>query len=357
MSRAGKIKVLLVAPGSPMVGGQAVQAQRLLDKFRHVEELEVGFLPINPVFISSLQKIKYVRTVLTSVRYILSLFLTIPKYDVIHVFSASFASFILAPTPAILIAKLFGKKVLLNYRSGFLSQHLEEWPRTSLPIMRRCDEIVTPSRYLVDVFEKFGVKAKPVFNFVGTEKYKFRRREHFEPKFLSNRNFEDLYNVACTIDAFARIQAEYPRASLVIAGDGPLRDELTAKVAKLNLRNVEFVGQVSQDVMADLYDQADIYLNSPNIDNMPNSILEAFASGTAVVSTNAGGIPYIVENGSNGVLVETGDDLALAEAALGLMNEPGLARSMILSGRAEIKKYEWESVRSDWLDVYRELVN
>lgn len=355
MSGVKKIRVLLVAPQHPLVGGQAVQAKRLFDKFKNEEELDVGFLPINPVFLAPLQQINYIRTLVTSIRYIWSLLFTIPKYDVIHVFSASFASFIIAPAPAILIAKLFGKKVLLNYRSGFLREHLENWPKTSIPLMKRCDLIVTPSKYLVDVFQEFGLTAKSVFNFVGTERYKYRKREKLAPRFLSNRNFEDLYNVACTIEAFGIVQNEFQDASLVIAGDGPQKDELVHLVDQLGLRNIEFVGQVDQDRMAALYDEADIYLNSPNIDNMPNSILESFASGTAVVSTNAGGIPYIVEDSVTGLLVGVGDSDALAKAALSLLADPALARQQTDNARVEIDKYRWASVRNNWLEVYRNI--
>ncbi|NNE66286.1 MAG: glycosyltransferase family 4 protein [Pyrinomonadaceae bacterium] len=355
MSKPEPISVLIVAPAEPLVGGQAVQASRLVEKFRDDDEVEVGFLAANPAFIPPLQKIKYVRTVLTTFRYILSLLVNIPKYEIIHVFSASFSSFLLAPAPAILLGKLFGKKVLLNYRSGFLEKHLTTWPKSTIPLIRKCDVVVTPSRYLVDVFEKFGIKARSVHNFVTIDKYKFETRNELRPRFLSNRNFEDLYNVGCTISAFARIREEFPEATLTIAGSGPQEQELRRLVGELGSAGIEFVGTVPQKDMPGLYAKADIYLNSPNIDNMPNSILEAFASGTAVVTTNAGGIPYIVEHERNGLMVEIGDDKALAEQAFRLLRDKHLAVELAEGGRSDLEKFKWESVRDDWIDVYRSI--
>src|SRR6185369_1908134 len=115
------LRVLIVAPTFGILGGQSVQAARLLDHLREEPSLRVGFLPINPRLpgvLGSLQRIKYVRTVVTSIAYGLSLLVQVRRYDVIHVFSASYFSFVLAPTPAILIAKLYRRKVLLNYHSG-----------------------------------------------------------------------------------------------------------------------------------------------------------------------------------------------------------------------------------------------
>src|SRR5215210_7228672 len=107
---ARSTRVLIVAPSLDILGGQSVQAARLLARLAAVANLDVGFLPINPPlpgFLRALQSIKYLRTLVTSVMYVLLLLLRIPRYDVVHIFSASYFSFVLAPTPAIVIAKIF----------------------------------------------------------------------------------------------------------------------------------------------------------------------------------------------------------------------------------------------------------
>ncbi len=351
------LKILMVAPALPILGGQTVQANRLLDKFKNEPTVQVDLQPINPSFFPRLQKIKYLRTFLTSIKYIFNLITRIPRYDIIHIFSASYFSFVIAPTPAVLIAKLFGKKTILNYRSGQAADHLEAWKRSAIPTIRLFDVVIVPSGYLVDVFNEFGLKAKIIFNFVNTDRYHFRARSPLRPIFLSNRNFAPLYNVGCILQAFSLIQNKIPEAELIIAGDGEERDRLHQLAKELNLKHIEFLGQVLPERMPELYDRADVYLNSPNIDNMPNSVIEAFACGLPVVSTNAGGIPYIVENEKTGLLVEIGDHAALAQAALRILESKELAQKIITNARLECKTYSWDNVRSSWLSIYQELAD
>ncbi len=351
------IRILIVAPSLDMTGGQAVQASRLREKFGREPELKVGFVPINPRLpkaLRFLQKIKYVRTAVTSLMYWLLLFREVNRHDIVHIFSASYTSFVIAPVPALKIAKMFGKKTILNYRSGQARDHLTRWPG-AVKTIERFDRIVTPSQYLVDVFAEFGLTARVVHNFVATEKYKFRERVPLGTNFLSNRNFETHYNIGCTLRAFAVVQEKYPDATLTVAGDGSERDKLRKLAAELKLRNVDFLGLVEQEKMPGLCGSADILLNSPSVDNMPNSLIEAYAAGLPIVSTNAGGIPYIVRHEETGLLVESNDHAAMAREAIRLLEDPALAETIIRNGRAESEKYTWAAVREDWLALYREL--
>lgn len=352
------MRVLMVAPSLDILGGQAVQAARLLENLSREPGLEIHMQPINPRLpgaLRHLQKIKYVRTILTSLVYGAQLLWRVRSYDVIHIFSASYFSFVLAPTPAILAARLYGKRALLNYRSGEAEDHLQRWRRTALPTVRLVDEIVAPSGYLVDVFGRFGFRARSIFNTVETSRFPFRERAPLRPVFFSNRNFEPHYNVACTLRAFRLVQQRFPDASMVVAGDGSQREFLEALARELKLRNVEFIGRVAPESMPQLYDAADIYFNSPDVDNMPGSIIEAYAAGIPVVTTNAGGIPYIVTHGETGLMVERGCHEAMARAAIGLLEDAELATRIARAAHAECRKYSWASVRDEWLELYREL--
>jgi glycosyltransferase involved in cell wall biosynthesis len=277
-------------------------------------------------------------------------------YDVVHVFSASYWSFLLAPFPAMVVGRLYGKQVLLNYRSGEADDHLTRWRRTAVPGMRLAHAIVVPSAYLVDVFSRHGLRATSIFNFVEVDRIPYRPRPRPRPVFLSNRNFEPLYNVACVLRAFARVQGEVPEASLIVAGDGSQRVMLERLAAELGVSNVTFVGRRQPNEMQALYGQADVYLNAPDIDNMPNSILEAFAAGLPVVTSDAGGIPYIVDHDRNGLVVPRGNDAALAAAALRVLREPGLADRLSATARQDcLSHYVWSSVGTDWAQLYRSL--
>jgi glycosyltransferase involved in cell wall biosynthesis len=248
---------------------------------------------------------------------------------------------------------VYGKRVILNYRSGEAADHLARWRWTAISVMRLATLIVVPSGYLVDVFARFGLAAHSIFNFVDEEAIPYRERRSLRPVFLANRNFAPHYNVGCVLRAFRLIQDAEPDARLVVAGDGEERAILHALARALELRNVDFVGQVSPARMAALYDEADVYLNAPNVDNMPNSVIESFAAGLPVVTTNAGGIPYIVTDGETGLLVDRDDHRALAGGALRLLAEPQLGQRLARNARREVmEKYTWPAVRRAWRAAY-----
>lgn len=352
------IRVCLVGPSLDILGGQAVQAARLLRRLRESPALHVDFIPVNPRLpgaLRALQRVKYVRTVVTSVAYGWSLLRNVQRYDVVHAFSASYFSYLLAPLPAIVAARLYGKRVVLNYRSGEAADHLARW-RSAVPTMRLASAIAVPSGYLVDVFARFGLRAHAIPNFVEVDRIPYRERATPRPRFLSNRNLEPLYNVGCVLRAFARVQREIPEARLVVAGDGSQRAALESLAAELALRNVEFLGSVPPERMPALYDAADVYLNAPNIDNMPNSVIEAFAAGLPVATSDAGGIPYIVRHDDNGLLSPCDDAEALAANALRLLREPGLAARLSGNARREtLARYVWPAVRREWEALYTRL--
>jgi glycosyltransferase involved in cell wall biosynthesis len=355
---APPVRVLIVAPSLGILGGQAVQASRLLERLGKEPSLEVSFLPVNPRLpgpLARLQAIKYVRTVATSLLYVALLLLRVRAYDVIHVFSASYWSFLLAPAPAMLIARLYGKKVLLNYRSGEAQDHLQNW-RTALPIVRLAHTLVVPSGYLKDVFGRFGVGAEIVPNTIDLSRFVFRHRRPLRPVLLSNRNLEPLYNVECALRAHALVEQRIPDARLIVAGDGSERERLrTMAREELGLKNVEFVGSVKPEDMPALCDRAEIFVNASNIDNMPVSHIEAFACGLPVVTSDAGGIPYIVTHERTGLMVPRGDHRAMAESILRLLEDERLAENLIEAARADCELYTWAAVRGGWLRIYREL--
>ena len=353
-----KLRVLIVAPSFDILGGQSVQAARLLDRLRQEPSLEVGLLPINPRLpgpLAYLQRIKYVRTIVTSIAYVLSLLLRVYKYDVLHVFSASYFSFVLVPTPAIFIGKLYGRKVLLNYHSGEAEDHLQRWRRSAIPTIKLADIVIVPSEYLVRIFQEFGLKAYAIYNLIDTSKFCFRDRSALRPIFLSNRNLEIHYGVDRILRAFAIIQAQFPEARLDVVGDGSQRRSLENLAREIGLRNTTFQGRVDPNSITHVYDAADIYLNASEIDNQPLSLLEAFACGLPIVTTDAGGIPDIVTDEVTGIVIPRGDYAQMAERAISLLNNPARAMQMVELGRRECMKYSWEAVRPEWLGVYRKL--
>lgn len=355
--RLAGVRVLIVAPSLAIMGGQAVQADLLLRNFR-AEGVDVGFQPHNPVPwwpLNYLTKIKYVRTAIVSMFYIAGLLRRVPKYDVIHIFSASYRSFLLAPAPAILISRFFGKKSILNYRSGEADDHLSRSGKRVFRIIRSANKIVVPSGYLVDVFAKHGFPAEYIYNIADLDAFRFRERTTVTPNILVPRNLEPLYDIETAIRAFAIFRKKHAGATITIVGGGSDEKRLKKLVALEGMTDVVFTGRVERTEIARLYDAADIFLNTSIIDNMPVAIVEAFHCGLPVVTTNAGGIPYIVRDRENGRLVPMKDVQAVATALDEVYTNAQLRSKIVDGARKSAEQYGWDQVKHQWADKYLEL--
>ena len=344
-----------MAPSLGILGGQAVQADRLLRAWRRDPDVEAWLVAVNPLPPRPLRfgtRVKYLRTLVTEGTYLPLLVRELRRADVVHVFSASYSSFLLAPLPAIGVARMLGKPVVLNYRSGQALDHLQR-----SAIARRAvaavDLNVVPSRFLVDVFRSFGISAAIVPNIVDLDRFRYRERDPLRPRLLSTRNFEDLYNVACTLRAFRIVQDRWADASLTLVGSGATEPQLRALAVDLRLRNLTFAGRVDPERIAVYYNDHDIYVQTPNIDNMPTSVIEAYASGLPVVSTGAGGVPAILTDGVHGRIVPVDDHEALAAGVLDLLAAPDRARALARNAYDTCRAYIWPAVREQWLDAYR----
>jgi len=152
------------------------------------------------------------------------------------------------------------------------------------------------------------------------------------------------------IDAIRSLRASFPTARLVIAGDGDLRGELTARSADLGSA-VRLVGNQSQDVIARLAAAADIVAvpsvhdEAGNVDGLPNFALEALATATPVVATNVGGLPDVIDDGRTGRIVPERDAPALTRALSEMLTDRDHARAMGLAARAMVTRdFGWARV-------------
>jgi glycosyltransferase involved in cell wall biosynthesis len=353
------IRVAIVAASSRYIGGHSVQAELLTNHWNRDGAVEAKYLPIDPEFpswLSGIERLPYLRTLARVPFYWAQLWRELARTDVAHIFSASYWSFLLAPVPAWLIGRLRGAKILVHYHSGEAEDHLRR-SKMARFALQRADRLVVPSGYLVEVFRRFGLEARPVPNIVSFSQFAFRLRRPLEPLLICTRGFEPYYSVDLVVRAFAKVKAVYPQARLLLVGRGSLEAEVRALVHHLKLENVEFAGAVSREKIGALYNQADIFMNASWLDNMPVSILEAFACGTPVVSTAPEGIRYMVEHERTGLLCAPGDWNGLAENVLRLLREPDLAATLAKNAYQEAHKYRWEAVRQQWFEIYAALVH
>ena len=352
-----RLKVAIVAPSLRYVGGQAVQADLLLRLWKDDPAVEVSFIPVDPPLprlFAWAEKIPGLRTLLREPIYFLHLWRGLKDIDVAHIFSASYWSFLLAPAPAWLFARLRGKKSLINYRSGEARDHLRRF-RSGKYVLARTDQIVVPSGYLVDVFREFGLEAVVVPNLVDLSQFHFRERNPLRPHLVCTRGFSAYYSVDVVVRAFAEVKKVYPNAVLDLVGGGPLEPEVRKLAEDLKVANVNFCGIATRQNIGRYYEQADIFVNASWLDNMPVSIIEAFGAGTPVVTTCPESMPYLVENERTGMLSPVGDAKGLASNVIRLLRDPALATRIARAAYEESRKYTWTAVREQWLRVYHHL--
>lgn len=342
-------RIALVAAGLEILGGQGVQARSIVECLEK-EGRDISFIPINPAFPRALQwlrRLRFVRTLVNEALYFPSL-AALRRADVVHVFSASYWSFLLAPVPAMLAGRCLGKRVVLNYHSGEADDHLARWGWRVHPWLRLAHEIVVPSVYLQQVFARHGYAARVIPNVVDTSRFRYRERSPLAPRLLSTRNLEPYYRVDTILEAFALLKTRYPEATLTVAGVGSEETRLR----RLADGGIRFVGRVEPERAHELYDASDILVNASVLDNQPVSVLEAFAAGLPVVSTPSGDVANMIEDRATGRIVPPEDPRAMADAVAGLLEDPERARAMARRARLEVEKYTWPSVRGQWLDAY-----
>ncbi|MGH9435564.1 MAG: glycosyltransferase family 4 protein, partial [Terriglobia bacterium] len=278
--------IAFVSASLDILGGHGIQTKALMGHLRS-NGYRTYLVPINPRFpiiLGWLRKVPYARTILNEFLYILTL-PRLMRADVVHVCSASYFSFLLGPVPALVCAWLMRKRVILNYRSGEAEDHLAHWGVLVHPFLRLADEIVVPSPFLHDVFARFGYETRVIENIVDTSTFCFHERVPLRLRLLSARNLEPHYRVGDIIEAFVLLRKKHPEARLVIAGSGSEEHRLHGLAESLGAEGIDFVGRYQPSQAPELYANADIFVNAAVIDNQPNSILEAFASGLPVVST------------------------------------------------------------------------
>jgi glycosyltransferase involved in cell wall biosynthesis len=347
-------RVLLVAPVPPPYGGMALQAgllRRLLEEDGAVVEL----LGHNRAFrrFKFVERIPAVRTVLRMVLFCTRFWKQARRADVVHILSASWLNFFLVVCPAILLARLRRKRVVLNYRAGDAEGFLRCYGRLARPFFQMAHAVTAPSGFLAEVIERrTDVPVSIVPNIANTSIFKYRERTSFEPKILVTRHLEKLYDVESVMRAFGEVQAAYQEASLWIAGTGSQEARLRELVSEWRLRNVRFLGHVDHARLPSIYDQCDVLLNASRIDNFPGSLMEASAAGLVVVSTKAGGIPFVYEDGKNALLVEIGDWQELGRAVKRVLDDQELGRKLISEGSALCRHYEWRNIRTALYSAY-----
>ena len=358
------VHIALIGPLPPPPGGmanQTLQLNQLLLRDGHRVELVQMNPPYAPAWAG---RIPVLRAGVRLLPYLWRLWRVAGKVQLMHVMANSGWSWHLFAAPAIWIARLRGCPVVVNYRGGEADAFLQRAADWVGPSLRRAGALVVPSGYLEAVFRRHGFDSTVVPNVINLERFGATDvadpgpPARGSPSVLVARHLEPIYDNQTALRAFALLAARHPAARLVIAGSGPEAGMLAALADQLGIAGaVRFTGRVDNAEMAALYREADIMLNPSLVDNMPNSVLEALAGGVAVVSTDVGGVPYLVEHGRTALLVPPQNPQAMADAMLRLLAEPELTRRLRQAGLQLAAQYTWAQVRPRLLKVYHSVID
>jgi phenylacetate-CoA ligase len=353
-STASSLRVCIVAPVPPPHGGMSIQAGKLAARLNS-EGVETRVLSANPVFPAALRILERVpgaRTVTRTLLYFQSVALGLPSGEVIHHMTVCGVYFFALTVPLIFWARLRGQRIVLNYRGGRAPAFLKRWSWVVIPIMRMANSVIVPSEFLQRTFNDHGLSTTVVPNIIDTAEFPYRVRESVSPKLIVTRHLEPVYNIECILRAFQIIKARFPLAELSIAGSGPEEQRLRQFSRNRKLEGVHFKGDVPAPELPALYAAHDIFVNSSNADNFPAALVEAACAGLPIVTTSAGGIPDMIRDGENGVLVGLNDHQALATAVIELVEDPHLARRLAASARGWAEQFSWPATFNSLLEHY-----
>ena len=354
MTALAGLRIGLVGPLPPPAGGMAMQTRQLAELLRG-EHAEVLLVPTNaayrPAWIAGWRGL---RAFFRLVPYLLALWRAAGRIDVMHVMANSGWSWHLFTAPAVWIGRARRVPVVVNYRGGEAAEFLQRSARLVRATMQRASRLVVPSRFLHEVFARHRMAAEVVPNIVDLQRF-CPAVPVAGAQLIVARNLEPIYDNATALRAFAQVRGALPQARLLVAGTGPEEGALKRLAAELGIADaVEFAGRLERDVMARRLRDSHVAINPSLADNMPNSVLEALASGVPVVSTRVGGVPYIVEDGETALLVPPRDPAAMAQAVLRLLREPALAARLRAAGLRSVAAYAWSAVGPLWAAVYRQ---
>lgn len=280
------------------------------------------------------------------------------EYEVAHVDVFSGHAFVWAEATCMAL-KLLGKPYVLTLRGGNLPNFARRWPRRTRNVLDSAALVTTPSSYLLERMVPYRSDMILQSNPINLADYDFHHRSSPQPKLIWLRRFCEIYNPSLAPKVIAELVPDFPSVDITMFGpdwgDGSLqRMKSVARSMAVETR-IHLPGRVAKSAIAGAMNQGDIFLNTTNVDNTPISVLEAMACGLCVVSTNAGGIPYLLEDERDALLVPPDDAQAMSNAVHRILTEPGLAKSLSENARKKVEQFDWSAILPRWEQLFNQV--
>ncbi|MES2812694.1 MAG: glycosyltransferase family 4 protein [Bacteroidota bacterium] len=249
------------------------------------------------------------------------------------------------------LCRVLKLKYIPILHGGNLPYRLQKNPNLCKMVFGNAFQNVAPSPYLLRAFQKHGYSnLSCIPNVLQMEGYPFKERARLQPKLLWVRAFAAIYNPKMAIEVLLTIKQKYPEAELCMVGpdkDGSLEE--TKKYAQsLNLA-MTFTGGLTKEEWISLSEEYDIFINTTHFDNTPVSVMEAMALGLPVVSTNVGGIPYLLTDKQNALLVNDNDTQEMVAKIDYLLQHPEVVTKLTTNARKKAEQLDWEVVKTQWM--------
>lgn len=244
------------------------------------------------------------------------------------------------------------KPYVLTLRGGNLPVFAQGASKRVQRLLQSASAVTAPSAYLLEQMSSYHQDLVPLPNPLDLAKYPFKHRKHPASNLVWLRTFHDLYNPSLAVRVVALLAKDFPTVRLVMIGpnkgDGSCESTMNLALKLSVLERVNFPGPVPKDDIPHWLQQGDIFLNTPRVDNAPVSVLEAMACGLCIISTNVGGIPYMLEDEHDSLLVPDDDHAAMAKAVQRLLTEDGLAERLSGNGRRKAEQFDWTNILPRW---------
>jgi glycosyltransferase involved in cell wall biosynthesis len=252
------------------------------------------------------------------------------------------------------LCRLRRLKYIPILHGGNLPNRWQTHPKSCQRLFYHAYRNVCPSLYLMKAFGNVGCpNLVHVPNAINLENYVYKERPLANPKILWVRAFAALYNPEMAIHVFDKLLKTFPNAELCMVG--PDKDGSSVKAKKLAESlgvQVDFKGKLTRKEWTELAQNYDIFINTTHFDNTPVSVIEAMSLGLAVVSTNVGGLPFLINNDEDGLLVADNDVEGMHDALLFLLKNP--SKFIKITKKARIKAYyfDWNQVKDKWFLIF-----
>ncbi len=255
------------------------------------------------------------------------------------------------------LLRVLGKPFIFTLHGGGLPDYSESRDRRIRKVLGWATVVVAPSQYLAERMAPYRTGIMVIPNGIDIGAYPFRVRRAAKPRIVWLRAFHRIYDPTMAPRVLALVKKRFPAAHLTMVGpdkDGSLEETRRTAVHLGVADAVDFVGAVPKDEVPGILEKGDIFLNTTTIDNTPVSVIEAMACGLCVVSTDAGGIPYLIEDGKEGLLARIGDGEAMAGHVCEIIEDQDLAAGISENGRRRAEGFDWSVVVPRWVGLIRE---